>query len=172
MTCLFGFLRLWNGAGRLGVRIPLRIARLVKPELVVTGFCYLLPDLVDKPLWGLGIGYGRYVAHTLLFLFLVAIAFSLRKRVYGLFALVGGMTHLLLDWGFVPWFYPFVGYDFPHKEFSDIFTWSAVGKELIRGASIGLAVFLILRLASWLRKAGKSRMHHGSRFNETERREK
>jgi uncharacterized membrane-anchored protein len=99
--------------------IPLPVARLLKLNLVVTGLCALLPDLVDKPLSALGIGNGRYVAHTLLFVLLAAIAFSLKNRRYGLSALLVGILHLALDSrGFVPWFYPFVTYEFPREEFS------------------------------------------------------
>jgi len=67
--------------------------------------------LVDKPLYLLGIGDGRYVGHTLLFVFLVVAAVSLKNRIYGLSVLFGAVLHLLLDWGGVPWLYPFVNYD-------------------------------------------------------------
>jgi hypothetical protein len=49
------------------LHVPLRVARLLKAELLVTGFCFLLPDLMDKPLWVLEvISDGRYMGHTLL----------------------------------------------------------------------------------------------------------
>ncbi len=148
--------------GHLG--IPLPVSRLLKLNMVVTGLCALLPDLVDKPLWALGIVcYGRYAAHTLLFVFLVAIVFSLRKRAYGLSALLGGMSHLLLDavgGGFVPWFYPFVKYNFPHEEFSKAWfslssIFSDTGKELLWVIAISGAVLLILWLMAWLRRRSK-----------------
>lgn len=140
------------------MRIRQAVAPLLKPPVTVTVFCYLLPDLVDKPLWVLGIGCGRYIAHTLLFVFLVSLAFSLKKRVYGLFALSGGMLHLLLDLGwFVPWFYPFVRYDFPQLEFADSFRWSrhAVG-GVFELSAVVLAIFLVLWLSSWYKKRGKT----------------
>ena len=141
----------------------------LKLNLPVVVLCALLPDIVDKPLSALGIGGGRYIAHTLLFVFVVAIAFSLWKRVYGLSALLGGVSHLLLDLGgFVLWFYPFASYDFPSQEFDpsgffpnlfdylqEIFTLSAVGKELIWVAAIWVATFLCLRLHSWFIKRRK-----------------
>jgi hypothetical protein len=68
---------------------------------------------VDKPLYLLGIGDGRYVGHTLLFVFLVAAAVSLKNKLYGLSVLFGAIFHLLLDsGGFVPWLYPFVNHSF------------------------------------------------------------
>lgn len=124
---------------------------------MVAGFCYLLPDLVDKPLWLLGIGYGRYIAHTLLFLVLVTVAFSLVKRAYSLFALLGGAVHLFVDLSFVPWLYPFVDYDFPRKKFSEVFTIYSVSKELICAALVALAVLSVLLLASWIRGVWQAR---------------
>ena len=141
---------------------------------MVTGLCALLPDIVDKPLWALGIGSGRYVAHTLLFVFLVAIAFSLKKKRYGLSALLGGMLHLLLDsGGFVPWFYPFARYQFPHEElsfgrlFHSVFALSGAGEELIWVVSIGFAVFLILWLTSRLRKRSDQKTYHARQPDRT-----
>ena len=88
-------------------------APLIKLNLWVVAVSALLPDLVDKPLFLLGIGNGRYVAHTLLFVFLVAAAVSLKSKVYGLSVLLGGIFHLLLDsGGSVPWLYPFVHHAF------------------------------------------------------------
>lgn len=108
------------------MRIPSRMARLLKPELLVTGFCFLLPDLMDKPLWVLGvISDGRYIGHTLLMVFLVAAGFGIARRTYGLFALCGSMPHLLFDKGggaTNPWFYPFRRYDFPANDFHSIVT--------------------------------------------------
>lgn len=85
----------------------------LKLNLWVVAFSALLPDLVDKPLYLLGIGNGRYVAHTLLFVFLVAAAVSLKNKLHGLSVVFGAMLHLLLDSGrSVPWLYPFVNYTF------------------------------------------------------------
>ena len=89
------------------VGIALAVAYLLRLNLAVTLLCAILPDLVDKPLTALlWISEGRYIAHTLLFVFLVSIAFFLWKRAYGLAALVGGISHLLLDSGSSPsWFW-------------------------------------------------------------------
>ena len=83
--------------------------------------CSLLPDLVDKPLWALGLGEGRYVGHTLLFVIGVSAALFLWRRMYGAAALFGGLSHLLLDWlppggPPVPWLYPLIDYGFPDPQ--------------------------------------------------------
>jgi hypothetical protein len=138
------------------VQIRRRFISLVRPETAVTAFAFLLPDLVDKPLWVLGvISDGRYIGHTLLLTFLVAFVFSLKKRVYGLFAICGGISHLLLDiWGFMPWFYPFKSYDFPSVDFHGIVTWYAVAYTLLELAFViivvSAVVSLILSFPSWV----------------------
>jgi len=96
----------------LGAGYVLNRVQPLKLNLGVVAFSALLPDLVDKPLYVLGIGDGRYVGHTLLFVFLVAGAVSLKNKLYGLSVLFGAILHLLLDSGDVPWLYPFVNYDF------------------------------------------------------------
>ena len=138
-----------------GVYAMLKSSWLLKAELAVTGLCFLLPDLLDKPLWLLGIGMGRFVGHTLLFVFLVAFVFSLRKRIYGLFALVGGMLHLLSDLGYlIPWFYPFVKYDFPHLEFWDTVRWYQAAGLLMELTLVILAMSLLLWFLSRRKKLG------------------
>lgn len=90
------------------VGIPLPVAYVLRLNLPLVSLCALLPDLIDKSLWALCIAVDRYIAHTLLFMFLVAIAFFIWRRAYGLSALVGGISHLLLELNnAVPWFYPF-----------------------------------------------------------------
>ena len=124
----------------------------------MTAFAFLLPDLIDKPLWILGvISDGRYIGHTLLVAFLVALVFSLKKRVYGLFAICGWISHLLLDIrGFVPWFYPFKSYDFPSVDLP----WDhhlvrrslhAARAGLLCSIVVSAVVSLILSFASWVR---------------------
>ena len=141
------------------VHAMLKSAGVLKPELAVASLCFLLPDLLDKPLWLLGIGMGRFVGHTLLFVFLVAFVFFLRKRTYGLFALAGGMLHLLSDVGyFTPWFYPFVEYDFPQPEFWDTFTLVNVIGTFMELALVILAISLLLWLSSRRKGQGKPRV--------------
>lgn len=128
----------------------LKSAGVLRPELAVVAFSFLLPDLLDKPLWILGIGCGRFVGHTLLFVFLVALIFSLKRWTYGLSALAGGMLHLLSDVGwFIPWFYPFVQYNFPEWGFWDAFEWYQVAglfTELAMVMLIACVVFWLLNL--------------------------
>jgi len=149
----------------------LKSAGVLKAELAVTGFCFLLPDLLDKPLWMLGISCGRFVGHTLLFVFLVAFVFSLRKRTYGLFALVGGMLHLLSDVGwFIPWLYPFVKYDFPQLEFWDAFRWYEVAGLFMELAFVTLAMSLLLWFSSRGKKPGKPRPRDDQAVEEADKR--
>ena len=103
--------------GHLGIALGgahvLNRAPRLKLNLWVVAFSSWLPDFVDKPLYLLGIGDGRYVGHTLLFVFLVAAAVCLINKVYGLSVLFGAILHLLLDFGaFVPWLYPFVNHNY------------------------------------------------------------
>ena len=136
--------------------------------MAVTAFSFLLPDLIDKPLWVLGvISDGRYIGHTLLLAFLVALAFALKKRAYGLFAVCGGISHLLLDTsGFMPWFYPFKRYDFPNVDYHGIVTWYNVAETLLEMAFVvivvSVVVFLILSFSSWAGMSCKSRARHVS----------
>ncbi|MBN2099420.1 MAG: metal-dependent hydrolase [Dehalococcoidia bacterium] len=133
----------------------LKSSGVLRPELVVAIFCFLLPDLLDKPLWMLGIGMGRFVGHTLLFVFLVAFVFFLIKRSYGLFALIGGMAHLLSDVnGIVPWLYPFKKYDFPQWEFWDTLRWYWVVRWFVELMLVVLVVFLLLFFMSHRKNRG------------------
>lgn len=137
--------------GHIG--LSLILAYLLKLNPVVTAFCGILPDIVDKLLYIMGIGGGRYIGHTLLFTILVSIVFFLWKRKYGFAALVGGILHLVLDLhALVPWFYPFKEYDFYEGKFDlgefieKYFTFSAFGQELIWIAIAGVIAFLYIWL--------------------------
>jgi hypothetical protein len=148
------------------------LRRLARPELAVGAFAFLLPDLLDKTLWVLGVFHcGRYIGHTLLTTFLVALAFSLKKKVYGPVALCGGMAHLLLDRSdLVPWFYPFKSYDFPNSDWHEVLTLGCLAETLMQMAlaaiAISVAAFLILALYSWIRERrtpkAKGRSNSGS----------
>ena len=139
------------------VGVALIAAYLLNFNLVVTVVCALLPDLIDKPLTAaLDIMEGRYIAHTLLFVVGVALAFSLWKRRYGLAALVGGLSHLLLDIGpNNPIFYPFVRYHY-HTGQTDYWnylrnylTWHGLGVEVMFVVFAVLAAFFFKRLYRW-----------------------
>jgi hypothetical protein len=125
--------------------------------LAVAAFSFILPDLVDKTLWVLGVFTdGRNIGHTLFTTFLVALVFSLKKRVYGLVAVCGGIAHLLSDRsGLVPWFYPFKTYDFPINDWHRVLTWWCLASTLLQMAVVAItvsgSVLLILSLSSWVR---------------------
>jgi len=144
----------------IGVSAVLAILFRLNP--VITVFCGVLPDLIDKPLAVLGIGGGRYIGHTLLIAVLVVAAFFLWKRRYGLAALTGLMSHLLLDLNaLVPWFYPFRKYNFNSTKL-DIVDWakdylhfSRSGYELIIIALVGLAAFICRWLYQWYTRRRK-----------------
>jgi len=138
------------------------LALLFRLNLVVTVFCAILPDLVDKPLAALGIGGGRYIGHTLLFAAVITGAFFLWKRRHGFAAIMGLMSHLLLDLnGFVPWFYPFKEYNFPGGRFSftewlkDYLTFSELGYELTIVVLVGLVAFTCWWLYRWYARRKK-----------------
>jgi hypothetical protein len=135
------------------VGVSVALAFLFRLNPIVTVFCGILPDLVDKPLAALGIGGGRYIGHTIIFAVVVVAAFSMWKRKYGLAALTGHVSHLLLDLnGFVPWFYPFKDYNFSSGRFSftewlkNYLDFSKCGYELIIVAFVGLIAFICWRL--------------------------
>lgn len=118
---------------------------------MVVGFCFLLPDLMDKPAWVLGvISDGRYIGHTLLNVFLVAVAFSMVKRSYGLLALCGGIAHLMTDLGGTPLFYPFKRYDFSPNDFHHIVTLTNVIETLMQMVLVVLVVLLLLAVLQGL----------------------
>jgi F0F1-type ATP synthase assembly protein I len=135
--------------------LALVLSYLLKLQPIVTVFCAILPDLIDKPLTvALNTSIeGRYIAHTLLFVAVVALAFYLWKRRYGLAALVGGLSHLLLD--IAPnntLFYPFVKHEFQRGQadfwsyLRHYFTWEVLGTEVAFVVLAALAAFLLLKL--------------------------
>ena len=156
----------WQKEALGQLQITKLILRLLRPEAAVTAFSFLLPDLIDKPLWVLGVfPDGRYIGHTLLMVFLVALAFSLKKGVYGLVALCGGMAHLLSDTSaLIAWFFPFKEYDFPNENYHGIVTWQNVAETLLEMAFVVIAVSVILFLIhgffSLARKRCMSRARH------------
>lgn len=76
-----------------------------------------LPDLIDKlldDLWHL-VPYGRSVMHNIPVLLLISVAFAaaFRDRRIGYAWAAGHLAHLIADCSFIPWWYPFVQYDWP-----------------------------------------------------------
>ncbi len=75
----------------------------------------LLPDLIDKPLLLLGFGPGRFFAHNLMFVLIsfLIIHFSTKRNLrISVPFLFGVIMHLILDIPEVPFFYPFISYEF------------------------------------------------------------
>lgn len=136
--------------------------RVFSPEAAVTAFSFMLADLIDKPLWVLGvITDGRFVAHTLLIWVLVAGAFYLVKPAYGWFSLAGGLVHRLLDvFGFMPWFFPFKQYDWPTWDYHRVVTWYNILFTLVEMAVVVVLVSLTVAavMSFWSRiRNGRSR---------------
>ncbi|MCP4614605.1 MAG: metal-dependent hydrolase, partial [Planctomycetes bacterium] len=140
---------------------------VLRLNLFVTMLCGILPDLVDKPTSAFLETGGRYIGHTFLFVLLVAAAFFLWKKSYGLAALVGGMSHLIIDRfdssGFVPWFFPFKDYDFPPQEFDwsefyhDYISVSGLVEEVIWVAAAVVVAFISLWLWRWFGEKRKQK---------------
>ncbi|NVM34758.1 MAG: metal-dependent hydrolase [Candidatus Lokiarchaeota archaeon] len=79
----------------------------------------LLPDIIDKPLFLLGLGNGRFLSHNLLFMtisFLIVYFSSKRNKNISFPFLAGLIFHLILDIPYVPLFYPFISYEFHYLE--------------------------------------------------------
>jgi hypothetical protein len=95
----------------------------------------LMPDIIDKTLFLLGLtNTGRFIGHTLL----LGILFSLiahiifRKKLVSLSLLFGYLFHLLEDaTNFVPWFFPFVNYNFSAYPIGPVFTPFNIASEII-----------------------------------------
>ena len=71
--------------------------------------------MIDKILLFLGLGSGRSISHSLLFTglsFLVIYIISRGNKAISISFLIGIISHLLLDLPEVPFFYPFIQYDY------------------------------------------------------------
>ena len=102
-----------------------------------------LPDLIDKPFYILGIfPCGRYIGHTLLAVIIIGLISYLltKKKLVALSISFGMLMHLFEDLPyFIPWFYPFVGYDFPTGPFEFQYTLKLLILDIT-----GLAMLIIL----------------------------
>jgi hypothetical protein len=88
----------------------------------------ILPDVVDKSLLFIAqLGNGRYIAHTLFFLFTtfglilivnkILFEYKISKRINNSYSIalsffIGNIFHLLLDLPDLPLFFPFIDYNF------------------------------------------------------------
>lgn len=92
------------------------LAQRLRLPVLATMFFAILPDLVDKPLYVVGLApAARWIAHTVLFLVVVSAALHLLgRRQLALTAFFGIASHYVLDLRFfLPLFYPFVQYEWP-----------------------------------------------------------
>ena len=125
----------------------------------------LLPDLIDKPLMFLNLGSGRGYSHTLLFTLigvLTIFLFSKRNKSISILFLIGFISHLLLDLPDVPFFYPFVSYDFimPKDPFWEwvktlltdpwVISTEAIGIVILIFVTINNKLFSIIKIVSYL----------------------
>lgn len=118
--------------GHLG--ITLFLGALFSLSLIFVGIGALLPDLIDKPLQLLGLApNGRYTGHTLFLgamISILAYAFK-RKKLISLSLFFGYAVHLIEDSQyFVPWFFPFLNYDFIPHPFTVKLTPFNIGTEI------------------------------------------
>jgi hypothetical protein len=96
----------------------------------------ILPDLIDKPLVLFGIThYGRYIGHTItagIIISLISFVIT-RKKIVPVSLFSGYLLHLVEDMPFfIPWFYPFVNYDFlTYYEFAGSITPMNITFEII-----------------------------------------
>ena len=111
----------------------------------------LLPDIVDKSLLFLGIGSGRGISHTLLFVGVsfIIVHFSFhRKKSISIPFLIGIVSHLVLDLPEVPLFYPFINYDFIYLDDPFGFWLYALFNEpvvyITEGLGLAILVFIII----------------------------
>ncbi len=75
----------------------------------------LLPDLIDKPLLFLGLGAGRFLSHSLIFIFIIfLIIFGITKgnEKVSLPLLIGMIFHVILDLPDVPLLFPFISFEY------------------------------------------------------------
>ena len=119
--------------GHVGISILL--GSLFSLALFVVLIATLMPDLIDKSLFLLGLtNTGRFIGHTLFlgFLFSLIVHIIFRKKLFSISFLFGYLLHLLEDAvKFVPWFYPFVNYDFSTYSIGPVFTPFNIASEII-----------------------------------------
>ncbi len=92
------------------------LAQRLRLHVLATMFFAILPDLIDKPLYVIGVApAARWIAHTILFLVVVSGSLHLlAKKQLALSAFFGIASHYVLDLRFfLPLFYPFVQYEWP-----------------------------------------------------------
>lgn len=105
--------------GHIGITVFL--ARCLGLNLTAVAIAALLPDLIDKPALLLtGVGYAKYLGHTLIAVTAVTWLSALLRRGMATSVFFGMLMHLVEDaltafiegWGnMIPWLYPFGEYN-------------------------------------------------------------
>lgn len=127
--------------GHIGIALFLAVLFSIPAAFVVSGV--LLPDIVDKLFFTAGVlPCGRSFGHSLIFgpiLGLATLAMT-RNVKFALAIFFGAYLHLLGDVrNFIPWFYPFVEYEFDCDpvEF-------ALDEFLIAMEAVGLGLIILV----------------------------
>lgn len=147
--------------GHLGITIFL--GTLLRLPMLFLAIGALLPDIVDKVFFELDfLPCGRSFAHNLFFgPLLAALVFLVtRRRNISLALLFGSYLHLIGDIrNFIPWFYPFVSYNFVCLP-----TTFRIDAFIIITESIGIvllaATFLFKAKIIYLQKRLSNRLKH------------
>ena len=109
----------------------------------------IFPDIIDKPLFLLGLGNGRFFFHSILFIlisFVILFLITKRNLKFSFPFLAGMSIHLILDFPKVPLFFPFILYDIVSLEeplgywFNQLFT----NPIVIITESIGIASLIFI----------------------------
>ncbi|MCX8178234.1 MAG: metal-dependent hydrolase [Candidatus Aenigmarchaeota archaeon] len=110
--------------GHIGITAFL--ASILGLPILIAAISSQIPDLIDKPLFLLGIfPSGRYIGHTLLFVVLFGFMTYIitKRKVISIAVSFGMLMHLFQDLPyFIPWFYPFINYIFPTGPFEFQYT--------------------------------------------------
>jgi hypothetical protein len=135
--------------GHIGLSIFLGSFLSLSLFAVLTGA--LIPDVIDKTLLLFGlINTGRFIGHTLFLGILISLVFYIifRRKLVSISLLLGYMLHLLEDaTHFVPWFYPFINYDFSAYSLGPVFTPFNIASEIV-----GIVMFIyVIRTNSHFR---------------------
>lgn len=119
--------------GHVGISIFL--GNFLPLSLFIVSIGSIMPDLIDKIPLFLGLSsYGRFIGHTLFLGILIPLIAHIifRKKLVSFSLLFGYMLHLLEDaTSFVPWFYPFVNYNFSAYTLGNIFNPFNVVSEVV-----------------------------------------
>ena len=135
--------------GHIGISVFL--GSFLSLTLFVVLIGTMIPDIIDKTLYLLGLtNTGRFIAHTLFLGILISLIVHLvfRKKLVSISIWSGYLLHLLEDaTHFVPWFYPFVNYDFSAYPLGPVFTPFNIASEII-----GIIMFIyVIRTNSHFR---------------------